>query len=77
MLTDKTGGGYEKDIIRFILGFYIHCIGRDRDLLDLWTVTDHPLYADGPDRESPQFAAAEYRLFYSIFTEIGRALCGR
>jgi hypothetical protein len=49
LLTGKTGGGYEKDIIRFILGFYIHCIGRDRDLLDLWTVTDHPLYADGLD----------------------------
>ena len=74
MLTGKTGGGYEENIIGFILGFHIHCIGRDRDLLDLWTVIDYPLYADRVDGKGPQNTAVKRRLFYSIYAEIGRAI---
>jgi hypothetical protein len=72
--ADEPGGGYEKDIIRFILGIYIRCIGRDPDLLDLWTDIVDPLFTDRLDRESAQNTAVKHRLFHDIYPAVRRTL---
>jgi hypothetical protein len=51
--ANKPGGGYEKDIGSFILGFYIRSIGRYTGILDLWPGIDDPLFADRFERKSP------------------------
>jgi len=64
--ANEPRGGYEKDISRFILGFYIRRTGRDPDVLDIWTVADHSLHADRLDRKGPQIATVKHRLLYII-----------
>jgi len=75
--ANEPGGGYEKDIGSFILGFYIRRTGRDPDLLDIWTVADHSLHADRGDRKGPQVAAAKYRLFHRVYATLGRPVRSR
>jgi len=68
----KPGGGYEKVIIRIILGIHIHSVGRYSNVFDLWPVDEHQIFARAAGREGPQRPAAERRLPDGIYAPVRR-----